>query len=180
MNVGFDPADLLTFQLSLDAKQYATPDAIRDFYDRLVADLARRPGVGSVAAASLVPFTFEGNHRELFIEGQPVTTPAETPVTAVSQVMPRHAETVRLRLKRGRFLYPDGHSETTRTAVISETLASRHFTSRDPLGQRLRLGRTSQDLWIVVGIVQDVINFSPTDTPEPQVAIDPARALRYE
>ena len=180
MNVGFDPADLLTFQLSLDSKQYATPEAIRDFYERLLADLAGRPGVGSVAAASLVPFTFEGSHRELFIDGQPVTTPAETPVTAVSEVMPRYAETVRLRLKRGRFLDPDGLSETTRTALINETLASRHFASRDPLGQRLRLGRTSQELWTVVGIVQDVINFEPTDTPEPQVYVPFSQSPRAQ
>ena len=180
MNVGFDPADLLTFQLSLDAKQYATPDAIRDFYERLVADLARRPGAGSVTAASLVPFGTEGNHRELFIDGQPVTTPAETPVSAVSQVMPQYAETLRLRLKRGRFLYPDGRSESTRTAVINETLASRHFASRDPLGQRLRIGRTSQDLWTVVGVVEDVINFEATDAPEPQVYLPFSQSPRAQ
>jgi predicted permease len=171
VDVGFEPRNLLTFQLSLDPKQYRSDPAVRSFYERLTADLAGRPGVTAAAAGSLVPFGTEGRGAELFIDGQPDTTPAETPVTALSQVTPTYATTVGLRLERGRLLHPADDAESPKVALINETLAARYFGSREPLGQRLRLGRQSTDLWTVVGIVGDVKNYETMDPAEPQVYV---------
>jgi putative ABC transport system permease protein len=62
-------------------------------------------------------------------------------------------------------------AEAPKVAVINETLAARHFSDRDPIGQRLRLGRQSSDLWTIVGVVADVKNYETTDPPDPQVYV---------
>src|SRR5262249_3776570 len=142
-DVGFDPRQLLTFELSLDAKQYADAVQIRGFYEQLVADLAARPGVTAAAAGSMVPFGTDGRGAELFIAGQPDPSPAETPTTALSEVTPEYATTLRLRLQRGRLLNNADGPEAAKVVLINDTLAARYFAGRDPLGQRLRLGRQS-------------------------------------
>jgi putative ABC transport system permease protein len=56
-------------------------------------------------------------------------------------------------------------------AMISETLARRYFGGQDPLGQRLRLGRLSQEAVTIVGVVADVKNYENSDGPEAQIYV---------
>jgi predicted permease len=171
VDVGFDPHRLLTFELSLDEGQYRTDAAIRSFYERLTTELANRPGVISAGAGSLVPFGTEGRRIELFIDGQPDPTPSDTPLTSFSQITPDYPVALRLRLAHGRPLNASDDAVSPRVAVINETLAGRFFSGRDPIGQRIRLGRSTPDVWTVVGLVRDVKNFETVDTPEPQVYV---------
>jgi putative ABC transport system permease protein len=171
VDVGFEPRNLLTFQLSLDPRQYRDDAAIRSFYEQLTADLVRRPGVSAAGAGSLVPFGTEGRGSELFFEGRPDTPPSDTPFTALSQVTAQYATTVGLRLRRGRLLTGSDDAEAPKVAVINETLAERYFARQDPIGQRLRLGRQSTDLWTIVGVVGDVKNYETVDPPDPQVYV---------
>jgi putative ABC transport system permease protein len=175
VDVGFEPRNLLTFQLSLDPLRYDTDGAIRGFYGRLTADLASRPGVIATAAGSLVPFGTEGRGAELFVDGEADPVPSQTPSTALSQVTPGYETALGLRLRRGRLLNAADDADTPKVVLINETLAVRHLAGREPLGQRLRLGRQSTDLWTVVGIVGDVKNYETVDAPEPQVYIPSAQ-----
>lgn len=171
VDVGFEPRQLLTFQLSLDAQQYRTPADMRGFYERLTADLGRRPGVTGAAAGSLVPFGTSGNGAEFFVERAPETTPSETPVVNLNQVTADYGGTLGLRLMRGRLLTMIDSAEAPKVAMVNETLASRHYPKTDPVGRRFRLGRGSPDLWTVVGVVGDVKNFETVDEPAPQVYV---------
>ena len=171
VDVGFDPRQLLTFQVSLDPQTYKDDSEIRGFFERLMLNLRGRPGITNVAAGTFVPFGNVGTRVEFFVEGQPERPPADTPVAALNQVTTDYAGTMRLRLERGRWLDASDSPTSLKVATINTTLASRHLGGRDPLGQRVRLGRESQDLWTVVGVVSDVKNYEPTDTPEPQVYV---------
>jgi len=55
--------------------------------------------------------------------------------------------------------------------VINQTLAQRHFAGRDPLGQRIQLGRDDKTLRTVVGVVKDVTRIG--------IGAGPARAESY-
>jgi putative ABC transport system permease protein len=175
-DVGFDARSLVTFDMALDARQYREPPTIRDFYERLVAELVRQPGVSAAAAGSLVPFGQEGRGTELFFEGQPDPKPADTPVPAFSQITSGYAETLGLRLRRGRVFRQADDSQAPRVALINETLASRYFTGLDPIGRRVRINRSSQDFWRIVGVVADVKNFETTDPARPQVYVPLAQS----
>ena len=63
VDVGFDQARLLTFQLSLDPQRYVEPADIRSFTERLTQTLAQRPGVAGAAAGTLVPFSGQQQRR---------------------------------------------------------------------------------------------------------------------
>jgi putative ABC transport system permease protein len=181
VDVGFDPARLLTFHVSLDPQKYADDAAIRSFYDRLLQDLRGRPRVSAAAAGSFVPFGNIGGHIEFFVDGRSTPAPADTPWTGVNQTTDGYAETMRLKLRRGRLLQRSDDHTSQKVAVINATLASRHFSDRDPIGERLRLGRNSQEVWTIVGIVDDVKHYETVDDPDTEVYVPfaqmPARHL---
>ena len=178
MDLGFEPARLLTFRLSLDETRYSTPAAVRTFYERLVDDLAGRPGIAGAAAGSLVPFSGIGQGTELFIDGRPDPKPSDTPWTAIDQVTSTYAEVMGLRVRQGRFLAASDGPAAPKVVVVNDTLAARHFSGRDPIGEKIRLGRDSTDLWTIVGVLGDVKNYEPTDRPEPQAYVSIAQRSR--
>ncbi len=171
VDVGFDPRRLLTASVSLDERRYDSDSAVRDFYEKLTADLAGRPGVVSAGGGSTVPFGTADRGTEFFMEGQPDLPPRDTPVAALNHVTSRYGETLRLRQVRGRLLSAADAAEAPKVAMINETLARRYFSGRDPIGQGLRLRRESQDVWRIVGIVADVKNYETTDASEPQIYV---------
>ncbi len=181
VDVGFEPRPLLTFQLRLDSHHYRTPSDTRGFYERLTLDLLGRPGVTGAAAGSLVPFGNSGNRAELFPEGSPETPPSETPAVSLNEVTGDYGRTLGLRLLRGRLLEPEDGADSPRVALVSETLAQRHFPDQDPLGRRFRLGRGDGDLWTIVGVVGDVKNYETTDQRDPEAYVPfvqrPQRAM---
>ena len=145
VDVGFDPSRLLTFQMHLDDRHYGDDAAVRGFYDRLTADLRGRPMVVTAAAGSYVPFTHSGDGTEFFIEGQADPAPRDTPEATLNQITPEYAAALHLRLERGRHLNAGDSQDAMKAAMISQTLAKRHFGASDPVGQRLRLGRSSPE-----------------------------------
>jgi predicted permease len=171
VDVGFDQARLLTLRLSLDAQRYVEPADIRSFTERLTQALARHPGVVGAAAATLVPFSGFGNGVELFIDGEPETKPADTPITALNQVTGAYCSLMGLRIVRGRSITESDVAEGQKVALVNETLAARFLGGREALGRRLRLGRGTADVWTVVGVTADVKNYETTDSAEPQVHI---------
>jgi predicted lysophospholipase L1 biosynthesis ABC-type transport system permease subunit len=60
--------------------------------------------------------------------------------------------------------------------MINETLASRFFSGRDPIGRGIRLRRGSAAVWHIVGVVANVKNFEAIEQEEPQVYVPLAQA----
>jgi hypothetical protein len=71
-------------------------------------------------------------------------------------------------LRSGREL--DGSAPDAQAVVISETMATRFWPSRDPLGQWFRLGPEGRRVQ-VIGVAADVIHRSVTERPEPYVYV---------
>ena len=132
--------------MHLDDRHYGSDAAVRGFYDRLTADLRGRPRVVTAAAGSFVPFTHSGDGTEFFIEGR--RRPGaeghsggdpESDHARIRRTLARFASS------RGRHLNAGDSRDAMKAAMISETLAKRHFGGSDPVGQRLRLGRSSPE-----------------------------------
>src|SRR5205814_2641805 len=72
---GFDAANLLTVDVALPAVRYATGDRQRLFFDALLEQLGRLPGVESVAATGHLPSSGIDSTRTILIDGA-ATPPA--------------------------------------------------------------------------------------------------------
>ena len=170
-DLGFDGRRLLTFRLDLDEERYRDAAASRDFYERLVASLQGRPGIVSAAAGSLVPFSNAGGAIEFFVDGRTDPASKDVPLGALNEVTSGYAATLGLRTVEGRPLGDQDAADAPKVAVINDTLANRYFGGRDAIGHRLQLGRSSQDLWTIVGIVAEVKNYETAGTSETQIYV---------
>lgn len=108
VNLGFDPANVLTFRVSLTEGRYARDAALRtQFFERALAELARLPGVRSASAASFLPLNGPGAGMGVNIEARPPAKPGEEPTATIqnrdARILShaRHPGQERARLQRG-------------------------------------------------------------------------------
>jgi putative ABC transport system permease protein len=174
---GFDPTNVLTFNLQLPASSYRDWNQVSEFYSRVVARLRVVPGVRSVDASAFLPL--EGGWPTKFvIQGQP-SVQNEEPVAQHRPVTEASFQTMGIPLRRGRPFDDRDRAETPGVVIVNDALARRYFPNEDPIGKRITtssrqygpLGRvmpTSLEMEIV-GLVGDEKNSSLSKTAEPAV-----------
>ena len=154
VNPGFDPSNVVAARVNLPASKYPEQFQRTQFFDAVVARLRGAPGVESASAASHLPMQSVGvtNVLPFTVEGQPPPE-NEDPRSDVRLVTDGFFETMRIPLLSGRFLDTRDTAESTRTAVINETMARRYFPDSDPVGQVIENPHGRAE---VVGVVADV------------------------
>lgn len=164
---GFDSDNVVAAQVFLPTTTYDQRPKIAQFFEDVIARLRVAPGVTAasavsslpmqaVAAASALPFSVEGR----------VPPETEDPRADVRMVAAGYFETMKIPLLDGRLLDDRDSAETTRTAVINETMARRYFPDRSAVDQFIENphGRNQ-----VVGVVGDVRNQGLDSEPKKQV-----------
>jgi len=159
VNPGFQPRDAFTIGLSLPDKKYGGNPQQAAFVEQAVAALAALPGVQSVGASHVVPFTGNDYVLGFTIAGRPPVEPADQPSTNYYAVTPDYFKAMGIPLLRGRFF--DGHDSATapRVALINEAMAKKYFPNQNPIGQRINV-TNGPDTWReIVGIVGDTKHY---------------------
>jgi putative ABC transport system permease protein len=154
---GFDTENVLTVRLPLDWSNYRERERSGDFAARLLARTERLPATISVAVANKYPLSGQGPWSlGIRIDGRPrVDGAARSPVD-IRAVSPSYFHTLGVPLVRGRLFVDQEPGTFPREAVINQTLARRHFSEEEPLGQRVCLSDACEDWITIVGVVGDV------------------------
>ncbi len=157
---GFDPTNLLTFNLALPPARYANDTALVAFFEQAVPAIERVPGVIAAGATSVMPFGGGWSTGGFDIEGY---TPPENqpgPWGDIRIVSPSFFEALRIPLLRGRYLTDEDRDGARLVAVIDQEFVRRYWPKENPLGKRFTFGPpdgvtdTTQNEWIeVVGVV---------------------------
>jgi predicted permease len=167
VRAGFDPAGLLTFNLSLPSASYQAPAARKAVWQRLEEKLTSIPGVESVALMSGLPPVRRVNENDTQIEGW-VRTPGapQQSVVYYQTISLRFFQTLGIRLVDGRFLENRDVNPDFPGVVINQAMAHTFWPHASAIGRRIRPG--FQGPWYtIVGIVADVKNHGvdkPTET----------------
>ena len=156
VKLGFRPADLLTFQLSLPSGKYAGAKGPA-FYRELLESLRTVPGVRAAGVSSGIPFG-AGNYTTT-----PVTTVGKSvvpPDTAIPTdwriVSPGFFRAMEVPLLRGRD-FTDGDTRTAPPVmIVSQATAQKFWGSDDPIGRVIKQLGPDGLSWTVVGVVGDV------------------------
>lgn len=161
---GFHPANLLTLQVVSSGHQFDNPAADpesgdrarRRFFEQALDAVRAVPGVESAAFTSLLPMSDDppvvGVYGAQFSD-EDSDSGANVYRYAVS---PGFWQTMGIPLISGRVLDERDSAGAPQTAVISASLARRHFGNRNPLGGRLHVGPRNRPWYTVVGVVGDV------------------------
>lgn len=134
--------------------KYADPQMRAAFFERLVDQVQRVPGVRSVATSSTPPLM----HTMFFpfgVEGK--ANPNEVPQAWFSMVSPNYFDVMHIAPLAGRLFTGQERFGATQVAVINETMRRRFFPGEDPIGKRLVVGFLNTKLTVeIVGVVSDI------------------------
>jgi putative ABC transport system permease protein len=157
---GFDPDRLLTFNLSLPPARYPSDTAQIAFFDQVIPALEAVPGVRSVGATTVMPFSGGWTTGGFQIEGYQPPPKQPGPWGDIRIVSPGYFQTLGIPLRRGRLLEDQDRSGSLEVAVIDDEFVRRYWPHEDPIGKRFTFGPpagatdTTQREWIqVVGVV---------------------------
>jgi len=135
---GFDPRNVLTFDINLPESKYQRPQAAQ-FYERLLERLAAAPGVVAAGAVEYLPLSGIDGNTGLLIEGRPEPAPSGRIFAHNRVVTPDYFRALGMRLRQGRAFTAADNDKAPRVAVINETLARRYWPGENPIGKRAAL-----------------------------------------
>ena len=147
---GFDPANVLTMAVHFPGNEGKYVEKIPGtdmekvspqvtvFHQQLLERVAAMPGVESAGMISLIP-PLGVQRRTFSIIGRPAPPPEERPWAGLNEVSPSYFRTMRIPLKRGRYLDDRDTQGAPLAVVVSETFASDYFPNEDPIGQQILL-----------------------------------------
>jgi putative ABC transport system permease protein len=116
------------------------------------------PGVQSAAAVTFLPLSGPGIGTSFYRTDRPTPQPGEQPTTEVRPVTANFFKTMGIPMLDGRDFAATDHFESPLVAVVSKTLADRHFPGEHPIGRRIQVnaGRQGGVHCEIVGVVGDI------------------------
>ncbi len=159
VDVGFNPANLLTMDVSLPPVRYDTTLKTASFFRDLVQRVESLPGVRAATTAWYLPM--------MGAAGTPVQDAAkpplplnQRPLATLLIVAPEYFHTLGIGLRRGREFGEQDQQDAQRVAIVDEALARRLWPAypagQDPVGQRLYIGGVNPQAAEIVGIAASV------------------------
>ena len=169
---GFETATVLSLSWIIPEPLPSGPADILRQQDGLVETAIGIPGIRRAAISSDLPVSGSGfaTTRNYLISGSDPGGPGGQ--AAWRSISPEYVRALGIALIEGRELADADGPETPRVALVSETLARRHWGSGSPLGDEIFM---SDQSWRVVGVVRDVHTFRPWEPVQPTVYVPQAQ-----
>ena len=169
VSLGFEPANVLTFEMNTPVARYGTPDARIRVHEVYQQRLRSIPGVARVGAVSWLPTN--GQYHKWGYEYVDDAGQQQSVGPQIRVIDGDYLEALGIPLITGRrFASTDGLT-TPDVALISRSLAKLAYGDRDPLGRRFTTGDRE---FQIVGIVGDVAN-EPTGATAEMVYLSHAQ-----
>ena len=168
---GLDPANLLTFRVSIPAAKYADLDRRTQFFASALERIAQLPGVRSASAVSYLPFNGMAAGTWVGIAGRPAAKPGEELLAMIRTVMPGYFRTIGIPLKSGRdFTAADNKVTSPYYFIVNEAFVRKHLPNENPLGTRINAWMDRENPFgEIIGVVGDVKEGALDKEPSPTV-----------
>jgi predicted permease len=154
---GFDPRNVLVFNIALPAVKYQSDTSLALFSEQLMPRLNGLPSVKAAGTTSVIPFGGGWSTASFTIEGLTVPPGQNGPWGDIRVVTPRFFEALRIPLVKGRLFTDQDRLGAPRVAVIDEQFVKKYFPNTDPIGKRITFGArpgATDSTWItIVGVV---------------------------
>ncbi len=171
---GFDPAHVLALRISVPQSRWFEFARLGDYYERLLAEVRREPGVEGAALNCSAPLCGVTLRFPFWVEGRPVED-GNADEAVFNAVDAGYFRTLRVPLERGRVF--DAGDDFKAAAgrpvcMVNQALARRLFGEADPIGRRIRtLPWMVRGYREVVGVVGNVKQDTQADEATPQLYV---------
>jgi predicted permease len=151
VDLGFDPANVVTARMSLIGERYGTSEAVNRFYDRGLERIRQIPGVQAAAVVNGIPIDTGLNLNFDRLD----TTEVETHLTDWRYATADYLGMMGIEIVQGRGLTERDGTGAPRVAVVSREFAKRYYDDTQPIGQQISVFSKDGPIEIV-GIARDV------------------------
>jgi putative ABC transport system permease protein len=165
MNVelGFDATNVLTMRLPIASTRFDQPERLTAYVREVVARMKSVPGVVGAAATDALPLEGFNNGMPFLVAGSQAVDRANRQACGFKMVQADYFRVLAIRVVKGRALTDRDVKGEPPVAVINQSMATRFFPDRDPIGQRLLIQEIvpgSPQLgpeipWEIVGVIAD-------------------------
>jgi predicted permease len=162
VNRGFNPENVITFQVGLPREATLAPEGIRIAYQRLTERIRQIPGVAAADISALVPLGGSSNEGPFWVGAHQPASMAEIPRAVYYPIGPDYVKAMQIPLERGRFLRRADNQNSNLVVLIDMLMARRFFPGQNALGQTLTIphwGANQNVSAEIVGIVGHVDHY---------------------
>jgi len=169
-DLGFQPENLLTFELPLSGEKSRGERAAR-YYGEVERRVSRLPRVQSAGSISYLPLRGNVFGWAFLIQGRDTPPGASLPYAEYRVVSGDLFSALGISMKAGRGFEERDNRTAPPVAVINETMAHRYWPGETAIGKQFRLGGPlSLFPWMtVIGIAGDVRYGEVEAAPEPTI-----------
>ena len=162
---GYDPKNVLTFQVNLPRARYADVPQRRTFYDRLLGSTDMMNGVVSAGAVNILPLTQNNIRMAFMLPGE--GDYQQRAAADVRIVSPGYFDAMGIPIVEGRGFTDQDRDGQQRVLLVNQTFARRYFQDESPVNREFQPGPTGSQR--IVGIVGDVRHQGLDRDVEPEV-----------
>ena len=168
-NPGFEPQNVLTFDVNLpDASYPKNPDTLR-FQHEYLERLRHLPGVRGAAATTSVPLSGNNGTIRFVIEGRPIAAGQEDECD-IRSVNTEFFAVMQVPLIAGRYFQPTDLPDAPKPVIVNQAFVRSYFTGENPLGKRVRFTYSAKQTFReIVGVVGDVAEDDLAAPPSPAI-----------
>jgi putative ABC transport system permease protein len=166
VDLGFDPNNVLSMNISLPTVKYSKPEQQVAFFDELLRRVNAVPGVRSASISAALPLTPK-RITPILPEGQAEVPLAQRPFIIIEAIGTQWFQTMSVPLRNGRAFTDADNAQSPRVVIINDSLARRFWPNENPIGKRIVVGR--QVAAEVVGVAANVKNNGLAVDPAPQL-----------
>jgi putative ABC transport system permease protein len=156
VELGFDPANVLTMRVALPPAAYETQAQVVATFERLLERVRALPGVTHAGLMRLLPLGAPIGDWGLTVEGYVPKDDGDNPKGDWQVISTGAIEALGERLVRGRLFTAADGMDAPHVALVNETMARTYWPGQDPIGRRIRQGGPARPWITIVGIVADV------------------------
>ncbi|MFI5106307.1 MAG: ABC transporter permease, partial [Terriglobales bacterium] len=164
---GFDPRNVLTFDLTMAGRKYSASQMVLNTYRELWQRLQQLPGVTAAGGTTSIPLSEAYAWTPITVEGRAPLAGEKFINSDARVVGGNYFQAMGIPLRRGRFFNDQDIATKARVVIIDEHMADEFWPKQDAVGKRIHIVELkSSDPWqVIVGVVgrvkQDSLDSDP-------------------
>jgi len=169
--LGFDPAHVLTTEMSLVSPRYDEEQKRESFFHSLQDRLQSAPGVISSGFISELPLSGEANDTFFTIAEHPPANPNDNDDADVRIIDGDYFGVMRIPLLAGRAFARQDSSESRKVVIVNEPFVKKFFPNENPIGKHLKMFEGKPEFVVreIIGIVGGNKHFALQESLRPEM-----------
>ncbi|MGH9915225.1 MAG: ABC transporter permease, partial [Pyrinomonadaceae bacterium] len=155
VNLGFQPQNVLTMQISLTRSRYPTDVHVRRYFQEVEEKIAAAPGVESVSATTQLPLSQSSMGVDFSIEGRPQKLGEQLTIN-LRLITPNYFHTMGIPFHIGRDFSIRDNDDASKVVIINQSMARRYFPNQDSIGKRISVSIGGPVAREIIGVVGEV------------------------